>query len=404
MAYDAASSPSHRTSFSDQHLAPVSAHPSFNTTATPAKPQSAYPDIRGHLDSAAKQLRTKGGDLTLEELDDARRKTGQIDRLILNNKAELLLGSMVDRISALRLPEAPQFGHSFVKAMDTVQCKIEVDEKLVGPAIYVSYSYAAHEFGFVNKIGLNPDRVEDEDDFTFSTSHEFFHAFQKHVSPALKLSPFNPDTRTIVHPLDWIMLEAACERDAYTKQAMISALLAEDNPDHAVKSRNQIVTAHEFNHAFERADSLADAVVSVALKSLHKPVSRSQPHGRTFVHNYQDVALKNFAAGMTMRENAGEKGFTFVRLELQDLWQVGNYGVGPNSFGEHVMEPLVGTRHPLLPDAQEKLQEMMEKHDIPHLHACPTLSDYKSGAYEFSQRRQSAPPPAAPPRLVFAGA
>lgn len=373
MTYEAASSPLHSHLSSDHDFASAPTHATFNANA--ATPLPAYPDIRGHLDSAARHLRANGDELTLEQLDDAKRKTDQIGTLILNNKAALLLDSMINRISELKHPEAPQFGHQFINAMNMVGCNIEVDDKLLCRAAYASYSYASHQRGFVNKIGLNPSRVEDEDEFTLSTSHEFFHAFQKHVAPALHLSPFNPDTRRIVHPLDWIMLEAACERDAYTKQAMISALMCKDNPGLAAKTRAEVVTANEFSAVLQRSNSLADAVVATALQSLHKPTSRSQPHGRTFVNNYQDVALGNFAAGMAMREKEGETDHTFMRLNLRHLWQVGNYGVGPNSLGERVMEPLIAVRQPLLPDAQKKLKDICEKYNIPPLEQCEILGD-----------------------------
>lgn len=359
----------------------------FNTHAP--QPSPVYISVKTGLSDIKHAVRESGSKMSLSELHNLQQQIDEMKRTVQTQKMNHLLDGMRERVADLSDPEARNFGRQFVAAMDAVECKIMLDDELKGPAIYVSYSYAKENRGFANEISLNPDRVDDEDAFTTSTAHEYIHAFQKHVAPALHYSPFNPDNRVVVHPADWIMLEALCERDAYTKQAFINTLLAKANPDVRTNTTHDVVNVNDFERVREKSASLADTVVAMSLEALSKPTKRSEPNGRTFVNNYQDIALNNYAAGMAQRQKEGEKNLVFVRLELDDLWQVGNYGVGPNSFGERIMEPLIMTRHPLLADAQEKIDAICKEHGIPPLEKCPTLKQYEKSLAVTVIRRPS---------------
>lgn len=357
------------TSFTETPL-PAPASGEFNTRA-PNNIATAH--IKNALNDASRMLRTAEPELTYDELDDVQKKLEAMTNLVRQQKIKHLMIHIKDRISGLSHPQATDFGKRFVEEMEAHDIRVRIDEKLRCNATYTSYSYAAKNRGFVNEVALNPERIDDPDEFIVSVAHEYIHGFQKHASPALHHSPFNPETRVVIHPADWIMLEAMCERDAFTKQAFITALLTEKNPD---LHDQGLITPNEFNDVMASSPNLAYGMVSVALDSLSRPVDRAHPRGKNYIEHYQSVAIKNYSAGMWNRREEGEKDLLFVRLDLEDLWQVGNYGVGPNSFGENTIEPLISTRFKLSPELQEAYDEMCAEYEIPPLDRCMTLREY----------------------------
>lgn len=370
---------------SDTHTPPFSniqASGVFNSHAGNAP---AYNRAKADLGHTAQLVDRTGSSMSLEQLGDIQKQIDALKHTVQTQKMGHLIAATKARMAGLHDDDASGFGKQFLDRMQDVDCKIHLDPHLRSLAVYTSYSYASHNRGFANEINLNPDRVNDEDAFVTSIAHEYIHAFQKNASPALHCSPFNPESRVVVHPEDWIMLEALCERDAYTKQAFLNSLLAKENSDVRGNSKNDIVTVDEFENIRSSSPSLADAMVSAALKSLQKPTHKKQPNGRTFVNNYQDVALQNYEAGMSMREQEHETDLVFVRLELPDLWQVGNYRVGPNSFGENIMEPLIERRFDLKPDAKERLDGIRQRFHIPPRDRCPTLRGYQASIHPSVQ-------------------
>ena len=311
--------------------------------------------------------------------------------------AEKLFVGIKDRIEPLGIRGAETFGRDFVSAFESSNISIRVDPTITCSATYCSYTFKEERRGFVNEVAINPERVDVIDQFTTSASHEIFHGLQKSASPALKHSPFNPDTRVVVHPADWILLEQLCERDAFTKEAFLTTLMAENNP--ALHKHNALITTEDVIDQIGKHPSLADAMVGIALKSLERPYDRAHPRGRTYADHYVDVAIKNYSAGMWNRKHEGQNDLTFVRLELRDLWQVGNYGVGPNSFGENVMEPLIQRRPRMSEAAQKNFDQMCKDYDIPPINKCQTLTEYRevraapaNQQRSTSSRQQTATP------------
>lgn len=332
--------------------------------------------VKGRLADAKSAFQAAQGNLSFEDLDVIQKELEALTRKIQAQKIPVLLERMKSRVGALSDPEATGFGLQFLAAMETVNCSVRLDHTAHNPANYTSFSYAKHNRGFVNEITLNPARVNSEDRFISSKSHELFHAMQKHASPALQRSPFNPESRAIIHPADWVLLEGLCERDAYTKQAFLNSMLAKKDPSVRASTSLDIVSVEDFEKIRANSRSLADALVTCALGALSKPVKAFEPQGRTFVNHYQDVALNNYSAGMAMRKKEGESDLVFLRVELSDLRQIGNYGVGPNTLGEFVEEPLIATRHKLSADAQAKLDRICKEYGIPPRESCPTVREY----------------------------
>lgn len=357
-------------------------------------------DVKGKLSDAKAAFEAAQGGISFEDLHDIQKELEALTRKVQEQKVPVLLERMKARVGALSDPEAPRFGMEFLAAMEAANCSVRVDSSLDNSAMYLSYSYGKTTRGFVNEVALNPSRVNSEDRFISSTAHEYFHGFEKRTSPALQRSPFNPESRAIIHPADWVLLEGLCERDAYTKQAFINSMLAKGNPELRAASKTDVVSVDDFERIRANSASLADALVTTALQSLSKPLKAFEPNGRTFVNHYQDVALKNYSAGMAMRKKEGETDLVFLRVELDDLWQIGNYGVGPNSFGKNIKEPLIATRHALSADAQANLDRICKEHGIPPLEKCPTVRQYNESLAFMAAQTQTVQTPASAPFLA----
>lgn len=367
----------------DQEHEAADASADFGRAAAPSTA------VKSKFAEAKTAFQAAHGDLSFEDLDSIQKDLEALTRKIQAQKVPVLLERMKARVGALSDPEAPRFGMQFLAAMDAVNCSTRLDHTAQNPANYTSYSYAKHNRGFVNEITLNPARVNSEERFISSKSHESFHALQKRASPALQRSPFNPETRAVIHPADWVLLEGLCERDAYTKQAFINSMLAKTDPAIRAATSSDVVSVDDFEKIRANSRSLPDALVTCALQSLSKPTKVFEPNGRTFVNHYQDVALNNYSAGMAMRKKEGEKDLVFLRVELADLRQIGNYGVGPNTFGEFVEEPMFAIRHKLSGDAQAKLDRICKEHNIPPLESCPTLREYNESLAFMAQQGQT---------------
>lgn len=388
MVYDAASSPSHSNSFSDDHYsAPAPAHAAFNANAT--VPERIFPDIRAHLQAAAQLLTLAGSDLSLTQLEQMREEIKEMVNVTRAHTAEKLFVSIKDRIAPLGIKGAETFGRDFVSAFESSNISMRVDPTLLCSAAYCSYTFKEDRRGFVNEVAINPERVDVIDQFTTSTAHEIFHGLQKSVSLALRHSPFNPDTRAVVHPADWILLEQLCEQDAFTKEGFLTKLLADANPE--TRKHSTLISIDEVESHIRSQPTLADAMVSMALGSMCRPHDKAHPRGRTYADHYVDVAIKNYSAGMWNRKHEGQNDLTFVRLELRDLWQVGNYGVGPNSFGENVMEPLIQRRPRMSEAAQKNFDQMCKDYEIPPISKCQTLTEYREGRSAPVSQQRSAP-------------
>lgn len=181
------------------------------------------------------------------------------------------------------------------------------------------------------------------------------------------------------------MVERLCEKDAYTKQAMISMLIAQKFPEMRERTSRDVVSVEDFEQAMQTSDTLEDAVVTTALSALSKVKYINEPQRGTFEDVYSAIALKNYRAGMTKRMEEGQKNLVFVRLESSDFWAIGNYSVGPNSLGEYFMEPLLLKRRALSPENQVEMNAICKKFGVPPLHHCPTLGAVLNGEHLVSE-------------------
>lgn len=269
-------------------------------------------------------------------------------------------------------------GDDFLDMIAKTNCKIVPSNCLHSTAQYVSYSYYDPANPFPNEIWINEKKVKTNDILELVTplNHETFHAAQKNAAPALHHSPFNRNTRTIVHPLEWIRLETLCESDAPAKEAWTNSLLSKRYPALIEKSAHDLIPVIEFDALRAHYDgSLQETMTHCAKAALQKLKWRASPD-YTLAHHYAKKALDNFERGMALRIRNGEKDFTFLRLDDADLHAVGAYDFGPNSFGEDELDPYF-KRHPnLLPRMEQKLAALCRQYDIPPLESCPSLQGH----------------------------
>jgi len=311
-------------------------------------------------------------------VQDLQENLKTIKTSLQSNLLRYYLEQIEAMIASLEDPEAPDLGRQFISRLRKTDCKTVIDTELECAAAYRSYSYAESNYGFANTIALQPSRLDDIIVMVDAIVHEVSHGFQVPVAPALQLSPFNPDTRVLVHPADWIMLDNLCERDAYAKQALFNYLLNKANPEVRVKSQKDMVTVEDFENAREKHGTLQKALTAVALDALNK-VKTIDKVNLTFAHHYYGEALTQYENGMAMRKTENETGHIFVRLEPKDLYAVGAYDVGPNSLGKYNIHPDFRKRPDLTPQQQERYRILCDTYNIPPLEECVTLAEHNQG-------------------------
>ena len=234
-----------------------------------------------------------------------------------------------DWIGRLIDPELGDIGKLFLTEARKSGCKQEIDIYFDnGLAEYSSFSYVR---GFRNMITYGPGAEESLARLFSAMVHETTHALQKMKTAALHASPFNPDTKIIICPRDWVMLEERCEQDSYTKQAYFNSLLAKVLPEVFDTTRRDALSVAEFNKIRGDAPGIGAALIQAARQVLSKSFWSDAPDSEyRFKNSIQDQALKNYAAGMSQRRKGGEKEWTFVRLEPEDIAAIGA-SCGPTS-------------------------------------------------------------------------
>lgn len=373
------------TSHSDQSTQQFQSAPpvsdKFNALTLPAQ---RLADMRAAFDALENELSVDNVHLPVGELMATYNNLAAIGKDIEKQQRALqkkilphYLALVERETMALSDPEAPEIGHQFIERMKEANCRTTIRPDIDFPAVYVSYVYGGRNQGFLNEIGLNPSKIsEDINAFASSLRHEDFHALQKHNAEALHLSPFNPDTNAIVHPLHWILLEELCEKDAYTKQAFFNALDAVKDPSVRDASEKDIVSVRKFEEHRASAWSLENALVNTALNALSGRYV-GQDYVGSWRDHYHGVALDNYARAIKSRYLNGEKDITFVRLDAKDFHAVGNYNVGPNSLGEKFIDPQFIETPELNRKHQRLLDDLCENFGIPTLESCVTLSGLK---------------------------
>ncbi len=329
---------------------------------------------------------------TRETLRVIEQGTGRLKKLLDEQLFNDDIRNIRELFSKLDDPEVPGIGLAFLKKLDETGCKIVAGENLTAEqnslkAVYTSYSYGKETRGFINEIAVNKFKLEDVLALMDSIEHEVFHALQKHSAPALHLSPFNPDTMAIIHPLDWIQLEGLCERDAYAKEGLFNWLISKTDPAMRDRSEYDVVSVDDFENALRRYPPIHNALIHVALNALYKSKVEGDD-SFLFSHHYQGVAIGNYVAGMAKRMKDGKSNPVFVRLEAHDFYAVGDYGVGPNSLGNGSIDKGFLYRPCIQGADADKLDALYSKYNIPPLEDCPTLGEYNAAVAH--QRAQHA--------------
>lgn len=276
-------------------------------------------------------------------------------------------------IGRMNDPELGAIGEMFLDETLKSGCKQEIDIFFNnGLAEYCSFSFKR---GFVNMITYGPGAEESLARLFSAMVHETSHALQKMKAAALHASPFNPDTQIIVCPRDWVMLEERCEQDSYTKQAVFNSLLAKFLPEVHDTSKFDPLSVDDFDKIRAAAGNIGDALVQAARTVLTKSFYSDNPDAvYRFKNSIQDQALKNYDAGIAKRKSSGERNWTFVRLEPEDIAAIGA-SCGPNIFGQNGVLPEFLQRPALLQKSQEKLAEIDKTCGITNVDDLPTLSE-----------------------------
>lgn len=384
-----------------------SAEDGFNIPAVPSaapKPEPSLPEkikaLTAACESSEAALETARGDDDQPAMKRARKALkksiadleGALEQRAFQNDIEEIRSIFAE----LDHPEAPGIGQKFLTNLDETGCKIVIDPNFTSDvlslkAAYVSYSYGPQEPGFINEIGVNKFKLRQTLSMFDSISHEGWHALQKAAAPALHLSPFNPNTRILVHPADWILLEGLCEDDAYAKGGFLNYLVSQTEPTMRNRSKFDLVSVENFEDALKDYPPLHNALVHVALNARYKRKKEWDPQSELFTQHYLNVALNNYIRGMNARRNQGETGHIFVRLENHDFYAVGDYGVGPNSLGVNGIDPGFVRRLHMVEEELERYNKLCADHKIPPLYSCPTLAEYRAREAGLTTRRTDQP-------------
>jgi len=289
-------------------------------------------------------------------------------------------------LQSLALPGYPVLGQDFARAIRRAKCNYVINrDPLSAQAFYTAYS---PEKGFTNEVSFNPEKITLEKFHVFfgSSNHEHLHGLQNQAAPALKYTPWNPDTTVILHPLDKLRLDNLCERDAYAKQALFDALYARYAGPVLQKtiledSKFNVLRADEMEQLLATGAPLQDVLIQAAAQSLEKPFDPDVVNGRNFNNSYHASSLRDYAGAMAKRRKQDpDVRFQFIRLEDEDFHAIGDYGVGPNSLGAQTLDPRFGAQMYLDAPEWDKFCKLCGDYDIPLRENCPTLRDYLAPA------------------------
>lgn len=300
---------------------------------------------------------------------------------------KLRLASQDGIIETLTDLEAPNFGKKFLKRVADADIKFDIAYSgLTMPAVYTAYSLAEENRGFPNIMRFSPDRARNTYDLFLSSTHERGHGVENHLVDAMKCSPFNPDSKAVIHPIHWARLELACERETIADTVFMASKMAPHMPGLREHMRDAgascMISIDEFEEIREKAPSLMDAMVTAALKAL----SKSPRDGVTYEDTYTETALEHVSAGLYWRREFKLGEVTFVRLTDRDIHSVGAHGIIPNPMGERIMEPLLLRELTFNDRNQDTLDIICKKYNIPNLYDCPTLAEYRASEAGLTAR------------------
>jgi hypothetical protein len=314
-------------------------------------------------------------------------------RLLGDNVAAV--GEWIDELVD---PEAGDVGRGFSDAYARTGCEEDLNPDFFTRACFNSHSTKLEDSGFHNNILYGSLAMKKLDVLFSARVHESTHAMQSKNTPALHASPFNPNTKIIICPEDWLFLQQRCEQGAYAMQAWLSALLADEAADGGQDLAKKIIEGSErepisvsqFRGLRQETGSLAGAIVSAARQSLTKNFysDSGQYDYYKFADNYIDDALRGYTQVMNVRRNdRGENRFVFVRLSKEEreaaVRAIGS-SFGPNCFGEPGILPeflnraelsdkinsKVATQSPI-----DRLRDLNKSLGLGNYEDLPTLTD-----------------------------
>lgn len=265
-------------------------------------------------------------------------------------------------------------GALFTGEFKSTGCTQNIDVRYRGLAHYTSFSLAKKDGGFINNITYGPPAVEDLAHLYSSMVHEQTHAIQKSKCAALHASPFNPGTRIVICPKDWILLQERCEQGAYTMQALFNSLLAESIPEIKDMSAKDALSVDDFEALRNPAPYFVEAMREIAHKSLDKSFYSDNPNAeKRFRNYYHELSLDGYIAGIDSRLKDKEN-IIFVRAEPEDIAAIGDV-TGFNLFGYDTPQPEFAAHPKLLAKTAKKLAETNLKLGIADESALPSLSE-----------------------------
>jgi len=312
-----------------------------------------------------------------------------------NPLLKLRLNDAYEIIATIDHPDAPQMGQKFLDILQDTSCTVKANPFLEEETLAAYNAYCTGS-GWLNTMDINPMRLVDFKKFQMqdvlilcnSILHEGAHAAHNSCAPVMKHSPCNPATNVILHPVSWIKAVIASERDAYRIQGMGSALLVDNFPAIRELTKNDLLSVDDFERTAGDYgyNYMGNRVVRAALDAL----SKEKTAGMTFENDYQRSTLEIYRGALLARNKNGETKRLYVQAEAQDIWQIGNHGLGPNSFGEYVREPLLLGEPELRPTEQALLSQICKEFRIPPQEECMTLQQYHESSIPVPERRSWA--------------
>jgi hypothetical protein len=316
-------------------------------------------------------------------------------------------------------PELGPVGAQFMKNYAETGCRTDIDPtETYVRASYCAFTYVKGREGLLNRILIGLQAESNLDSLYLGSSHERIHALELWKTPALHAAPFNPRTRIVLCPEDWLLLQERCEQDAFAKQAWFGSLIADELPEVVDRTTREPVPVKEFIEARAKY-GLQGAMVEMArfYENRKRYVDNFKNGDYTYAHSVHDSNLAAYKDAMDIRDDRGEK-VIFVRLGAKDreaaIRAIGG-SFGPNPFGENGVLPefLEGPHiyqkvnlDIAQTSAQQRLDELNKRLGITDYNALPELSDAlaQNGLTPEMLRADSyanpAPPPQNNPALV----
>lgn len=274
-------------------------------------------------------------------------------------------------------PEDPHMGRRLENAMAETHCKERINIfHQSGVASYTAFSLYQDDPAFINQLTYGPMAEEDLGQLFTNMVHEKAHALQTKNCAALHANPYNRNTRIVLCPRDWLLIQEKAEQHAYVVQAFFASVIAKEFEEMRELTKYDVLSVDDVDTIRQQTFNLAEARVEAARQALGKRMAPYDDGNRdTFYDSYHRESLKAYKTAMTTRWERGDYSTIFVRLEAEDIAAIGET-LGMNCFGaEGVMDPDFETLAPLNEKNARALREMNHACGIVSESALPTLSE-----------------------------